>query len=79
MTVSAKNQGILNFSSFSKKSWFPGQKQGFSYKTKYPRINSGQKTYFQKNGDKGKKLRTFKFQPNQWKIVVTRAKIGFWL
>ncbi len=57
----AKNQGILNFSSFSNTYWFPGQKQGFGYNTKYPRMRTDQKTYFLKNGDNGKKLGYFEF------------------
>ena len=52
--MSAKNYGILNFSSFSKKSWFPGQKQGFSYSRQYPRKRSNQKPYFLKNESKCK-------------------------
>ena len=56
MKVNAKNEDFLNFSSFSAKLWFPGQKQGFSYNTKYPRMRSDQKTYFLKSKGSGKKL-----------------------
>ena len=40
-------------------------------------MRSGQKTYFLKNGNKDNTLRNFEFQPNQWTIVVLRAKKGF--
>ncbi len=36
----------MNFSSFNEKLWFPGEKKGFGYNTKYPRMKSDQKTYY---------------------------------
>jgi len=47
--------------------------------TKYPRMRSDQKTYFLKNGNKDKIQQNFDFLPNQWTVVVLRAKIGFQL
>ncbi len=37
-------------------------------------MRSDQKTYFLKNGNKDNTMRNFEFQPNQWTIVVLRAK-----
>ncbi len=48
MKTNAKNQLIQNFSLFCGQLWFPGQKQGLGYNTKYPRMKSDQKTYFLK-------------------------------
>ncbi len=56
MKIQAKNCDILSFSLFGVKLWFPGQKQGLSYNTKYPRVRSDQKAYFLKSKDKDKKL-----------------------
>ena len=49
MMVQAKNCDISNCSLFGGKLWFPGQKQGLGYNTKYPRMRSDEKTYFLKN------------------------------
>ncbi len=55
MEIKAKHREILNFSPISGQLWFSGQKQGFGYDTKYPRMRSDQKTYVLGNRDKGKK------------------------
>ncbi len=43
MKINAKNEDFLNFSSFNEQLWIPGQKKGFGYKTKYPRMRSDKK------------------------------------
>ncbi len=79
MKIQTKNCDIQNFGLFGCKLWFPGQKQGFGYETKYPRMSSNSKTYFLENKDVDKKQYNFEFWLIWLKIVVPRAKIGFWL
>ncbi len=48
MKVKVKDTLILYFSLFCGQLWSPGQKQGFSHNTKYPRMKSDQKTFLLK-------------------------------
>ncbi len=48
MMIYVKNCDRMNFSLFGGKLWFPGQKQGLGYNTKYPRMRSDQKNLFSK-------------------------------
>ena len=57
--VQAKKCDIWNFGLFGEKLWFPGQKLGFSYKTKYPRRRLDLKTYLLKSKDVDKKTVIF--------------------
>ncbi len=61
MVIKTKHYEILNFSPISGQLWLSGQKKGFGYNTKYPRMRCDQKTYFLRNRDKGKKIRMFEF------------------
>ncbi len=67
----------MNFSSFNEKLWFPGEKQGFGYNTKYPRMKSDPKTYYFLNEDKSKNYDFFNFSSFNEQLWIPGQKQGF--
>ncbi len=77
MIAQAKNCDISNFSLFGGKLWFPGQKQGLGYNTKYPRIKSDKKNLFKKIQIQAKNCGILNFNLFNVKLWFPGGKQGF--